>query len=154
MNSDLACEKQAAINTIENLEQMDLKGILVRLDGVVSAFGISAPLTQDMATLQYEKAFSNVKGLYQYLDRECARRLFEGFTYIIDRKLLPKVQPVKVDADSICFRLSGNGLYPPTGCGACPYMCGANGGKRCSGVCATCEDHCPTGQRKMRKKRM
>lgn len=82
VNSDLACEKQAAITTIENLEQMDLKGILVRLDGVVSAFGISAALTQDMATLQYEKAFSNVKGLYQYLDRECARRLFEGFSYI------------------------------------------------------------------------
>ena len=82
VNSDLACEKQAAITTIENLEQMELKGILVRLDGVVSAFGISSALTQDMATLQYEKAFSNVKGLYQYLDRECARRLFEGFTYI------------------------------------------------------------------------
>ena len=82
VNSDLACEKQAAITTIEHLEQMELKGILVRLDGIVSAFGISAALTRDMATLQYEKAFSNVKGLYQYLDRECARRLFDGFTYI------------------------------------------------------------------------
>lgn len=82
VNSDLACEKQAAITTIENLEQMELKGLLVRLDGVVSAFGISSALTQDMATLQYEKAFSDIKGLYQYLDRECARRLFEGFTYI------------------------------------------------------------------------
>ena len=82
VNSDLACEKQAAITTIENLEQMELNGLLVRLDGVVSAFGISSALTQDMATLQYEKAFSGVKGLYQYLDRECARRLFEGFTYI------------------------------------------------------------------------
>jgi hypothetical protein len=82
VNTDLACEKQAAITTIENLEQMELKGILVRLDNVVSAFGISSALTQDMATLQYEKAFSGVKGLYQYLDRECARRLFEGFTYI------------------------------------------------------------------------
>ena len=81
-NSDLACEKQAAITTIENLEQMELKGILVRLDNVVSAFGISSALTQDMATLQYEKAFSHVKGLYQYLDRECAQRLFDGFTYI------------------------------------------------------------------------
>jgi iron-sulfur cluster assembly protein len=77
----------------------------------------------------------------------------EGFSYVIDRKLLKKIQPVKVDSDGICFRLSGNGLYPPTGCGACPYMCGANGGKRCSGVCATCEDPCPMGQRKMGRKR-
>jgi len=81
-NTDLACEKQAAITTIENLDRMELKGILVRLDNVVSAFGISSALTRDTATLQYEKAFSGVKGLYQFLDRECAGRLFEGFTYI------------------------------------------------------------------------
>ena len=81
-NNDLACEKRAAITTIQNLDQMELKGILVRLDGVVSAFGISSALTHDMATLQYEKAFTDIKGLYQFLDRECARRLFDGFTYI------------------------------------------------------------------------
>ena len=82
VDSDLACEKRAAINSIENLNQMELKGLVVRLDGKVSAFGVSAALTEEMATLQYEKAFTGVKGLYQYLDRECARRLFDGFTYI------------------------------------------------------------------------
>ena len=52
------------------------------IDGKVSAFGISAPLTRDMATLQYEKAFGSVKGLYQYFDNACARRLFNGYTYL------------------------------------------------------------------------
>lgn len=35
-----------------------------------------------MATLNFEKAFSGIKGLYQYLDNECAKKLFKGFRYI------------------------------------------------------------------------
>lgn len=79
---DLSCEKQAAINTLLNYDAFDLNGILLRIDGKVSAFGISAPLTRDMATLQYEKAFGSVKGLYQYFDNACARMLFNGYTYL------------------------------------------------------------------------
>jgi len=79
---DLSCEKQAAINTLNHFDVFDLKGILLRIDGQVNAFGISAPLTRDMATLQYEKAFGSVKGLYQYFDNACARMLFNGFTYL------------------------------------------------------------------------
>ena len=79
---DLACEKQAAVNTLLNLDMFDLKGILLRIDGKVSAFGIAAPLTGDMATLQYEKAFGDIKGLYQYFDNACARQLFNGFPFV------------------------------------------------------------------------
>lgn len=79
---DLSCEKQAAINTLNNFEAFDLKGILLRLDGKVSAFGISAPLTRDMAALQYEKALGSIKGLYQYFDNACAAMLFNGYTYL------------------------------------------------------------------------
>lgn len=77
----------------------------------------------------------------------------EGATYIVDRKLLKKIHPVKVDADGVSFRLSGRNLHPPTGCGSCAYMCGARGGKRCSGVCATCENPCPEGMRRLARRR-
>ena len=79
---DLSCEKQAAINTLNHFDAFDLKGILLRIDGSVCAFGISAPLTREMATLQYEKASGDIKGLYQYFDNACARRLFNGYTYL------------------------------------------------------------------------
>ncbi len=79
---DLSCEKKAAINTLNHIAVFDLKGLLLRIDGKVNAFGISAPVTQDMATLQYEKAFSRIKGLYQYFDNACAQRLFDGFVYL------------------------------------------------------------------------
>lgn len=77
----------------------------------------------------------------------------EGTTYVVDRKLLKKIQPITVDADGVSFRLSGRELYPPTGCGSCAYMCGARGGRRCSGVCATCENPCAEGMRRMARRR-
>ncbi len=79
---DLACEKKAAINSLMNFDRFELKGILLRIDGKTCAFGISAHLTHDMATLQYEKALGSIKGLYQYFDNACARMLFNGYTYL------------------------------------------------------------------------
>ena len=79
---DLACEKIAAVNAIEHIDHIGMKGILMRVDGVVSAFGIASHLTNTMGVLHFEKAFAAIKGLYQYFDRECARRLFPDYRYI------------------------------------------------------------------------
>lgn len=81
-DDELACEKKAVINTLTHLEVFDVKGILVRVDGFVSALGIGARLTDDMGVLHFEKAFPDIKGLYQYLDQLCAQRLFKGYTHI------------------------------------------------------------------------
>jgi hypothetical protein len=82
MEADLACERDAAINTLENLDRLEVRGLHLRIDGKVKAIGVSARLTADLATLQYEKADASIKGLYQYFDQQCARRLFNGYTYI------------------------------------------------------------------------
>lgn len=79
---DLACERRAVITALENFEALELKGILVRVDGKVNAFGVRSRLNDEMGILNFEKAFSEVKGLYQFLDNECAKRLFAGFRYI------------------------------------------------------------------------
>ena len=81
-NETLYCEKLATQQTIRNIELLESTGIQLRLDGQVAAFGISAKLTADMGVLHFEKALNGVKGLYQYFDRECARRLFSGYRYI------------------------------------------------------------------------
>jgi hypothetical protein len=80
--SSLACEKEALVTTLHNIEYFGSRGILVRLDGRVSAFGIGSRLNNSMATLNFEKAFSSIKGLYQYLDNECAKRIFNEYKYI------------------------------------------------------------------------
>ena len=56
--------------------------ILVRIDDAVSAIGIGSRLNRTTATLNFEKALSGIKGLYQFLDNECAKRLFNEFQYI------------------------------------------------------------------------
>lgn len=70
-----------------------------------------------------------------------------GFTFIIEKKLWDKVKPIKVDADKISFRISGNGIQPNSGCGTCSYMCGLKGTARCSGDCINCKLPCTHGQR-------
>lgn len=80
--SSLACEKHAVITTLKNMDRLESKGIQVRVDGKISAFGIGSRLNQTTATLNFEKADSGIKGLYQFLDNECARRLFSEFRYI------------------------------------------------------------------------
>lgn len=70
-----------------------------------------------------------------------------GFTFIIDKELLEKVKPIKIDADSISFRISGNGIEPNSGCGACGLMCGLTGSGRCSGDCINCTHPCSNGER-------
>ncbi len=81
-NESLACEKMAAINTLNNIDILKVKGLLIRIEGAVSAFGIGSRLTSNMGVLNFEKAYPNIKGLYQFLDNECAKRLFTSYRYI------------------------------------------------------------------------
>jgi uncharacterized protein len=80
--ANLACEKKALTITLNNLATLHSKGILIRVDGVVSALGIGSRLNGTTGVLNFEKAFTDVKGLYQYLDNECAKRLFSQLTYL------------------------------------------------------------------------
>ncbi|MBW1989630.1 MAG: DUF2156 domain-containing protein [Deltaproteobacteria bacterium] len=80
--SSMACEKIAAQNAINNLEKLsDARGLAVRVDGEVSAFGIAARVTDTMGAMHFEKAFVRHKGLYQYLDSECARTILAPYEW-------------------------------------------------------------------------
>ncbi len=79
---DLACEKRAVQNALNYWDSLEFKGLVVLMNGEVRAFGIGAQLTEDMGNLNFEKADASVKGLYQFLDRECARHLFPGCLFI------------------------------------------------------------------------
>ena len=81
-NENLACEKLATVTTLKNFDALEARGILIRIGGEVSAFGICSHLTDSMGVLNFEKAYPDIKGLYQFLDNECAKRLFPGYTYI------------------------------------------------------------------------
>ncbi|MBW6486096.1 MAG: DUF2156 domain-containing protein [Syntrophobacterales bacterium] len=81
-DSGLYCERAALVATLKNIEYLESRGILIRIDDKVSALGIGSKLNGSTGTLNFEKAFSGIKGLYQFLDNECAKRLFSDFRYI------------------------------------------------------------------------
>ena len=82
LEDSLTCERLAAEKMLNNIEIIGSKGILLRIRGKISAFGICSYLTDSMGILQFEKAFENIKGLYQFFDRECIRRLFSEYQYV------------------------------------------------------------------------
>ncbi len=73
----------------------------------------------------------------------------DGFQYVVNRALLEKVKPIKVDSDGYGFRISGSGVPPHHGCGNCGFICGD--GNRCSGDCATCSHVCGHGRRVLKQ---
>jgi len=79
---NLACEKEAVIKALHHGERLDMTGYYVRIDGEVSAFCLSSHLRPDMGVMNFEKALPHIRGLYQYLDNECAKQLFNGYLYI------------------------------------------------------------------------
>ncbi len=81
-SGDLSCEKQAVINALKHIDRIGMKGLLVRIDGRVSAFAMVSRLNPDTGVLHFEKAFAHIKGLYQFLDNLCAGQLLADVKYI------------------------------------------------------------------------
>ena len=79
---NMACEKSAVIEALHTIEELEWRGLCVRIDGEICAFAIMSHLTQDMGVLNFEKAYPYIKGLYQFLDNECAKELFHGYVFM------------------------------------------------------------------------
>jgi uncharacterized protein len=82
----LTCEINAVIHTFEDFTRLPVEGLLIRIDGAVCGFGVATRLNPQMGVLHFEKADPQHKGLYQYLDRECARVLFAGKSELINKE--------------------------------------------------------------------
>ncbi len=78
----LNCERKAIHVTLDNMELFEMCGLAVRIDGRLSAFAFVSRLTEDTGVLNYQKAFSQHRGLYQFLDRECIRGCFSKYAYV------------------------------------------------------------------------
>jgi hypothetical protein len=81
-NESLACEKRALTTALRSVDTLEGVGLLIRIDGVVSALALASRLNDTTGVLNFEKAFSDIRGLYQFLDNECAKQLFTDYRYI------------------------------------------------------------------------
>ena len=79
---ELLCDRKALLQTLENFGDTGASGLLIRVDGKPAGLGIASRLNADTAVLNFEKALDEIKGLYQYLDRECAAKLCKDCAHI------------------------------------------------------------------------
>lgn len=67
------CERKAIVNGLANFRDLEMSGIAVEIGGRMAGFAFGSRLRGDTFTLNFEKADSAVKGLYQFLDSEAAK---------------------------------------------------------------------------------
>lgn len=75
-DSEKRSEMCVTLNSLRLLEELDLTGGVLRIDGEVVAFTIGEPICQDTFVVHIEKAFADVQGAYpminqQFVEHEC-----------------------------------------------------------------------------------
>lgn len=67
---------------LENKEILDISGCVIEIEGKVQAFSIGEQITNDMAVIHFEKANSEVKGLYASINKLFVQNRWSHLTYI------------------------------------------------------------------------
>lgn len=73
---------EACDEALVMLEELGLQGIVIRVEGVVSAFSLGEKLNDNTTVCHFEKADPYMEGLSQLVNREYAVKLFKDSTYI------------------------------------------------------------------------
>ena len=75
-------ESEAASEALRSAEELGLEGVVITVNDSVAAFALGERLNNDTAVCHFEKADPFKEGLYQLVNREFARILFQECRYI------------------------------------------------------------------------
>ena len=75
-------EEAATSEALQSAGELGLEGVVVIVDGTVAAFALGERLNRDTAVCHFEKADPFTEGLYQLVNREFARILFQECRYL------------------------------------------------------------------------
>jgi uncharacterized protein len=82
IGSSLRMEMEANYEALRCVEELGLEGIVVIVNDNVAAFSLGEHLNRDTAVCHFEKADPFTEGLYQLVNREFARLLFQECRYL------------------------------------------------------------------------
>jgi hypothetical protein len=82
IGSSLSMEMEATYEALRCAEDLSLEGLVVIVNGHVAAFALGERLNKDTAVCHFEKADPFTEGLYQLVNREFARLLFQECSYL------------------------------------------------------------------------
>ncbi len=69
-----SCERQACNEMLDIWDHLDMKGILLRINGRYEAFTIGERLNDETAVIRYEKGNGEIHGIYTVLNRNFLQR--------------------------------------------------------------------------------
>ena len=78
----LKSEKKAVLYCIDHYLDLDLSGLVIRIDDNIEAASIYETLNQDTAVIHFEKAIPDFAGLYQAINQEAAKVLVKAHRFI------------------------------------------------------------------------
>lgn len=81
-SSSLRAEMAAAAEALRNIELLELEGVVITVNSRVVAFALGERLNRETAVCHFEKADPFTEGLYQLVNREFARLLFQECRYL------------------------------------------------------------------------
>ena len=80
--SRLLLENEALQEAFIHFNQLNLKGILLRVNSEIVAFSIGCLLNNDTWLVLFEKADRNIRGSYAMINKLFAQEIAKGYTYI------------------------------------------------------------------------
>ncbi len=81
-SEDLNKERLAIDNLLENFEELNLMGAMIKIDGKVVAMTVASAISCDMVDIIIEKAIHEINGAYAIINNEFAKNCLQKFKYI------------------------------------------------------------------------
>ena len=78
----LAHEKDAVFFAVEHFNELDIQGLMIRVNHEIAAISLFEPLNADTALVHFEKGLPDCEGIYKVINAETAALLAKTFTYI------------------------------------------------------------------------
>lgn len=78
----LAHEKDAVFFAIDHFPDLDLSGLLIRVNREIGAMTLFEPLNRDTALVHFEKGLFDCEGIYKAINAEAAAVLAKDFAFI------------------------------------------------------------------------
>lgn len=82
VSGSLRLEIEATTEGLELAQALELEGVVILVNGVVAALALGERLNRETAVCHFEKADPFIEGLYQLVNREFARLLFQECRYL------------------------------------------------------------------------
>ena len=82
IGSSLRLEMETTYEALDSAQVLGLEGVVVLMNDTVAAFALGERLNRDTAVCHFEKADPFAEGLYQLVNREFARLLFQECRFL------------------------------------------------------------------------